>query len=60
MVVMYVDDTQIIASYQLNDQPSAATMFQSDLMALELWMVKNHLTINAPKTEIITFGPRRS
>jgi len=53
---MYADDTQILASYQLDDQQSAATMLQFDLMALELWMVKNHLTINTAKTQVITFG----
>ena len=52
---MYADDTQILASYQLDDQQSAASMLQSDLMALELWMVKNHLTINTDTTQIITF-----
>jgi len=55
---MYADDTQILASYQLDDQQSAATMLQSDLMALELWMVKNHLTINTIRTQVITFGSR--
>jgi len=33
-------------------------MLQSDLMAIELWMVKNHLTINTAKTQVITFGSR--
>ena len=27
-------------------------------MALELWMVKNHLTINTAKTQVIAFGSR--
>jgi len=57
---MYADDTQILASYQLDDQQSAATMLQSDLMALELRMIKNHLTINTAKTQVITLGSRRS
>jgi len=51
-VVMYADDTQ------LDDQQSAATTLQSDLMGLELWMVKNHQTINTAKTQVITFGSR--
>jgi len=55
---MYADDTQTLASYQLDDQQSAATMLQSDLMALELWMVRDHLTMNTAKTRVITFGSR--
>jgi len=55
---MYADATQILASYQLDNQQSAVTKLQSDLMALELWMVKNHLTINTAKTQVITFGSR--
>ena len=48
-----------MASYELDDQQSAATMLQSDLMALELWRVKNLLTINTAKTQAITFGSWR-
>jgi len=59
-VVMCADDTQILASYQLDNQQSAFTMVQSDLMALQLWMVKNHLTINTAKTQVITVTAEES
>jgi len=55
---MHADDTQILVSYQLDNQQNAATMLQSDLMALEFWMVKNHLTTKTAKTQVITFGSR--
>ena len=55
-VVMYADDTQLIASYKLADQDYATKKLQSDLDTLELYMERNKLTINAAKTQVITFG----
>jgi hypothetical protein len=53
---MYADDNQLMISYRPSEQKSVASIIQKDLDILQAWMASNNLTINAARTQIITFG----
>ena len=58
-VVMYADDTQLLASYKPCQQDAAANLLQRDLTTIQHWMTVNKLKINGTKTQLITFGTRQ-
>ena len=53
---LYADDTVIY--YSSNDQNDLKIKLQSDLDRLDSWCKGNKLTVNAKKSNVVTFGTR--
>ena len=55
----YVDDTKLLMSFRLQDQPNAVTEMNQDLLKIRNWCFNNQLLLNPDKTKLMIFGSRQ-
>ena len=55
----YVDDTKLITSFQLKDNPDEITDLKDDLFKIGEWCSNNLLLLNPGKTKLLIFDSRQ-
>ena len=53
---LYADDTQIYASFSLDEQSEVSTKVELCISEIREWMLANFLKLNDAKTEFLVFG----
>ena len=55
----YVDDTKLLMSFRLQDQLSAVSKINQDLLRVRNWCFNNQLLLNPAKTKLLICGSRQ-